>query len=71
MLKGISQASGVVPCSHRGGSGQRSTYLCLLSLWRLFREIRKEQGMYEVIRPQIYCCGSDSLHSNHITQSTP
>lgn len=39
--------------------------------WHLFREMCKKQGMYEVICSQIYCCASDSLHSNHITPSVP
>lgn len=70
-LKGTFQGCGVVPCSHHGGSGHRSPYLCLLCPWHLFREMCKKQGMYEVISSQIYCRASDSLHSNHITQSTP
>lgn len=70
-LKGTFQGWGVVHCSHHGGSGHRSPYFCLLCPWHLFREMCKKQGMYEVISSQIYCWASDSLHSYHITQSTP
>lgn len=70
-LKGTSQGSGVAHCSHHGGSGHRPSYLCLLYPWHSFREMCKKRGMYEVICSQTYCCASDSLHSNHITLSTP
>jgi len=64
-LRGASQTLGVAPCSHHGGSGQRSTYLCLLSPWHLFREMCKKRGMRGVVCSQIYCHGSDSLTTSH------